>query len=141
LGQLGEWVRALSTRVYEFSALKVESRMCAELLRLAETRLRVDNRAIISPPPMHADLASRIGTRREAVTRAINRLSRQGIVVRRRGAWEVADMARLTALATSDGPAHEESGGFESRSASSNEPAQRHDRAHAPRHKLDADAA
>lgn len=121
LQQLAEWLRVLSTRLYEISTLKVESRLCAELLRLAKTRAGHDGHPVITPPPVHMDLASRIGARREAVTRTINRLTRQGVIIRRRGAWEVADASRLAALATPGGRGRDQDGAATAHGSSGSE--------------------
>jgi len=73
-------VRALTTRIYEFSALAVKNRIQAEILRLATLSSQDGNRACIDPAPTHAEIASRVSTHREAVTRELNRLSKLGIV-------------------------------------------------------------
>jgi CRP/FNR family cyclic AMP-dependent transcriptional regulator len=51
--------------------------------------------ARISAPPTHSEIASRISTHREAVTRELNRLSRLGIIERKGGAILVKDVKRL----------------------------------------------
>lgn len=87
-------IRRLSERVVEFSTLPMQKRLYAELLRLATGRVR-DNRAILTPPPLHADIAARIATHREAVTKELSRLARAGLLERRRGALELRDVMRL----------------------------------------------
>jgi hypothetical protein len=57
-----------------------------------------DNAAMIQPAPTHADLASRISTHREAVTRELNQLSRDGLVERQAGALAIHDVERLARL-------------------------------------------
>ncbi len=91
-------VRALTERVFEFSTLAVNNRIHAELLRLARDHMTAENVAVIQPAPTHAEIASRISTHREAVTRELGRLSRAGIVVRRSGAFVVEDVERLNRL-------------------------------------------
>ena len=91
-------VRKLSDRVVEFSALAVRNRIHAELLRLARDQGYDGNTAIIMPAPTHADIASRVSTHREAVTRELNALARDGLIERRDGAFVIADAARLTQL-------------------------------------------
>jgi CRP-like cAMP-binding protein len=98
LRQLVAKVRALTTRVYEFSALAVTNRIQAEVLRLARLAPRDGKAARISAAPTHAEIASRISTHREAVTRELNRLSRLGIIERRGGALIVKDVDRLAAM-------------------------------------------
>jgi CRP/FNR family cyclic AMP-dependent transcriptional regulator len=91
-------LRELTTRVFEFSTLAVRYRVQAELLRLASLAPHDDNRARIVPPPTHADIASRVSTHREAVTRELNRLTRLGVVDRRDGALVVEDFDRLARM-------------------------------------------
>jgi CRP-like cAMP-binding protein len=91
-------VRTLTKRVYEFSTLAVNNRIQAELLRLAGLGTREGKGARISPAPTHAEIASRVSTHREAVTRELNRLSRVGIIERRSGALVVHDLDRLAAM-------------------------------------------
>ncbi|MEQ8234653.1 MAG: Crp/Fnr family transcriptional regulator [Gammaproteobacteria bacterium] len=96
--QLADRVRALSDRVVEFSTLGVSNRIHGELLRLAREHGIAGNAALIRPAPTHADIASRVSTHREAVTREIAALDRAGILARGRGQIAVRDVARLEAL-------------------------------------------
>ena len=98
LKQLAGSVRALTERVFEFSALAVRNRVHAELLRLAHHHMVGDNAAMIRPAPTHAELASRISTHREAVTRELNHLSRDGLVERQPGVLAIHDVERLARL-------------------------------------------
>ena len=95
-------LRALTLRVFEFSTLAVNNRIQAELLRLARNAEHsVDgdsNVARIPNPPKHADLAGRISTNREAVTRHLSDLDRNGVLHRDSGSWVIMDVARLEAL-------------------------------------------
>jgi CRP/FNR family transcriptional regulator, cyclic AMP receptor protein len=90
-------VRRLSTRVNEFTNLDVRGRIHAELLRLARGDGGGENRGVISPVPTHAEIAARVSTHREAVTRELNRLERAGLLERRRGAFVLLDLAELSA--------------------------------------------
>jgi CRP/FNR family cyclic AMP-dependent transcriptional regulator len=91
-------VRRLSDRVVEFSVLAVRNRIHAELLRLARERDLSGNEAFIAPAPTHAEIASRVSTHREAVTREFNALSRDGLIERRDGGLVIHDVARLAHL-------------------------------------------
>ena len=91
-------VRSLTTRVYEFSALAVNNRIQAELLRLSRLAPREGKSIRIAAAPTHAEIASRISTHREAVTRELNRLSRIGIIERQGGALLVKDVDRLAEM-------------------------------------------
>jgi CRP-like cAMP-binding protein len=91
-------IRALTTRVYEFSALAVNNRIQAELLRLARLAPKEGKGARIASAPTHSEIASRISTHREAVTRELNRLSRLGLIERKGGTLLVKDIDRLAAM-------------------------------------------
>jgi CRP-like cAMP-binding protein len=98
LPRLTRTIRALTTRVYEFSTLAVNNRIQAELLRLASLGPKDGKCARIVPAPTHLEIASRISTHREAVTRELNRLSKIGILERRGGTLLVTNVDRLTAM-------------------------------------------
>lgn len=95
---LTERIRSLSSRIEEFSSLPVRHRVYAELLRLSRPERGHAAGAIISPPPYHAEVAARISTRRETVTRELKGLERAGLLERRRGAIVLTDVARLRAM-------------------------------------------
>ena len=96
--RLATLVRLLSERVFEFSTLAVRNRIHAELLRLARDNLLDGGTARISPSPTHADIASRISTHREAVTREYHNLSEAGLVEQRRGELVINDVQRLETM-------------------------------------------
>ena len=90
-------LRSSTRRVAELGALDVRSRVHAELLRLARPDHDDPKRAIILTPPNQSELASRINTRRETVSREINAMEREGLIERRRGAIVILDALRLSA--------------------------------------------
>jgi CRP-like cAMP-binding protein len=96
LKRLTHLVRLLSDRVVEFSTLGVKNRIHAELLRLAKEHETRDNMAAITPAPKHADIASRVSTHREAVTRELNILIRTGLLEKAGGKLLVRDIERLS---------------------------------------------
>lgn len=91
-------VRLLTERMFELKALAVRSRLHCELLRLCLDAGVEDNRAEIAPAPTHAELANRIGSHREAVTRELQYLQGEGIVAREGRSFVVEDMARLAEI-------------------------------------------
>lgn len=91
-------LRELTTRVFEFSTLAVRYRIQAEVLRLASLAPLEGESARIVPVPTHAEIASRVSTHREAVTREFNRLSRIGIIERQHGTLIVRDFDRLARM-------------------------------------------
>lgn len=91
-------VRQLTERVVEFSTLGASNRLHAELLRLAREAEPDANRAEVMRPPTHAEIASRISSHREAVSREMHRLSESGVVERGRGKLMFHDLERLQAM-------------------------------------------
>lgn len=88
-------VRNLTDRIVEYSTLGVRNRIQAELLRMAREKGVKGNRAVIAPSPKHADIAARVSTNREEVTREFGHLSREKILERRRGELAILDVQRL----------------------------------------------
>ena len=98
LEQLVRRTRAVTNRVYELSTLHVDHRIQAEVLRLANLAKRIGRSAHIVPAPTHVEIASRVGTHREAVTRELNRLTRMGIIQRQGDALLITDVNRLAEM-------------------------------------------
>ena len=96
--QLTMLVRRLSDRVIDLSTLAVQNRVHAEVLRLAREAGVADNRARIDPAPRHTDIASRVSTYREQVTRELSLLAKSGIVAKSDHALVVRDVGRLEKL-------------------------------------------
>ncbi len=96
--QLTSLIRSLSNRVIELSTLGVNNRIHGELLRLAREHGIQDNQAEIRPAPTHADMASRVSTHREAVTKEIGALVKSGVIERGRGVLRVIDVRRLEVI-------------------------------------------
>jgi CRP/FNR family transcriptional regulator, cyclic AMP receptor protein len=101
LRRLTGMARAAVQRVVELSTLPVRSRLHAELLRLASSGASGSNRkiAVIDPAPTHAEIASRISTHREAVTRELNDLARANLIERRGTALIIRDTGALANMA------------------------------------------
>lgn len=95
LGRLVGLVRELSERVFDFSTLGVQDRVYTELLRLAKQAGIEGNTARIDPAPNHAELASKISTYREQVTRELSAIAKAGLLQRRDRALVLPDVARL----------------------------------------------
>jgi CRP/FNR family cyclic AMP-dependent transcriptional regulator len=95
-------IRALTRRVHEFSTLQVKHRLCAELLRLSRFDPNSQQRALVSPPPAHSELAARLSTRREMVTRELKALERAGLLARQPGAIVITDVPALSTMVESE---------------------------------------
>ena len=95
-------VRMLANRINEFTTLGIRDRLYLELLRLSRADRDNAQQAIVSPPPLHADLAGRISTRRETVTKELSAMERDGLVRRSRGALVLLDVPRLIGMIDED---------------------------------------
>ena len=91
-------VRALTSRIFEFSTLAVRNRIHAELLRLSLSSPSDHSKGTISPAPTHAELASRVATHREAVTRELRRLTKLGVIEKRGRNLHIIDIDRLAEM-------------------------------------------
>jgi CRP-like cAMP-binding protein len=96
--QLAAQVRRLSDRVFEFSTLGVQSRIYSELLRCAVPVAGKIGQGLLSPAPHRSDLAARVSTNREAVSRAITVLKRRGIIRTEGKELRVLDLEALRQL-------------------------------------------
>jgi len=96
--RLTRLIRCLSDRVVEFSTLGVQNRVHAELLRIARKAAPGQSTAVISPFPTHTDIANRISTHREAVTRELGKLLRAGLLERRNGSLVIHDVEKLSRM-------------------------------------------
>ena len=91
-------VRRLSERVFEFSTLAVRNRIHAELLRLAGETQQKGSQIVLSPAPSLSDIADRIATHREAVSRELSRLGSTGLLRREGSSLHITDLAKLADL-------------------------------------------
>ncbi|RJF86471.1 Crp/Fnr family transcriptional regulator [Oleomonas cavernae] len=91
--------RALSERVAEFSVLAARHRLQHEIIRMAGKGKPQSGRIVISDFPTHQELANRISSHREAVTRELGLLAADNIIVIKRGAIEILDIERLQQIA------------------------------------------
>jgi CRP/FNR family cyclic AMP-dependent transcriptional regulator len=88
-------IRSLNLRLAEHSFLQAKHRLYSELLRLSKQRPGHEGQRSVSPPPIQRELADRIGSRREVVSRELNSLERQGIIEKTRGAIILANVGEL----------------------------------------------
>jgi CRP/FNR family cyclic AMP-dependent transcriptional regulator len=88
-------VRALNLRLGEHSFLQAKHRLYAELMRLSRPRSGNPAQRSISPPPIQRELAERIGSRREVVSRELNQLEREGHIEKARGALIIVNVNEL----------------------------------------------
>ena len=99
LEHLSAQLRRMTDRVFEFSTLVVRIRLIRELLRRAEEIGPVNGQASISPAPTHFELAAKIDTHREAVSREMSALAKSGLIEKLGSTLVLHDLAALEALA------------------------------------------
>lgn len=92
-------VRDLTEKASDLIMIPVAGRVQGELLRLAhEPEAGAENGTIvITPMPTHSDIAARIGTHREAVTRELNLLAKERIIRQSGRSVEILALERLQA--------------------------------------------
>ena len=100
-------VRELAGRLLELGAQPVQRRIWMELLRLARVAGVHDNCARLEPAPTHKDMASRVGTSREQVSRELSRLVRCGLLERAKRNLALCDIAALEQLVGDPQPEEE----------------------------------
>lgn len=99
--KLAGMVRFLCDRVYNFGALDVGARVRLELARLAVTdgvKAKEPSGAIeIENMPRQQEIASRLATHREAISRELSALEKAGLIQRGKGRLLVLDLQGLQA--------------------------------------------
>jgi len=95
LMHLVKLLRAMTGRIVEFSTLAVTNRIHSELVRMARAAYEANGDYAITPAPTHSEIAGRISTHREAVSREVSRLKQLGILERRGRSLIVTDVPRL----------------------------------------------
>jgi CRP-like cAMP-binding protein len=98
LKRLARMVRFLINRVYQYGALDVKGRVRMEVLRLARENMSSEDTAVIPNFPTHREIANRVNTHREAVTRELNELTRIGLIEQHQRVLTVKTVAGLTEL-------------------------------------------
>jgi CRP-like cAMP-binding protein len=92
---LAERLNKSVTDLVDGNTLSVKGRICAELLRRA-LPIGIDpDRQIIRPSPVFVELARRLNSTRETVSRTVSELQKRGILIREPGALVVASPERL----------------------------------------------
>ncbi len=99
MGALAERIRKQNRRLIEMTALPIRLRLTAELLRLS--RPKPDGSRVLSPIPTQEELASRVGARRETVSRELSAMSEGGWLRRTRVSIVLPDPAALQAAVDS----------------------------------------
>jgi CRP/FNR family cyclic AMP-dependent transcriptional regulator len=90
---LSTHLRVTIDQVVEVSTLGVRARLHAELQRMCRAEGADGGTVTIAPSPTHSDLAARVGTNRETVSRELSRLQQAGVVARVDGNLIIPDLA------------------------------------------------
>ena len=96
--QLSARVRDLTEKIFELTTMPVNTRLHCELMRIRLNDVAGGDTAVIERFPTHSDLASRIGTHREAVTRELGLLTREGILKQAGRRMHILSVSRLRAM-------------------------------------------
>jgi CRP/FNR family transcriptional regulator, cyclic AMP receptor protein len=88
--------RELSDRVLELIASSARQRLRFEISRLAAKGIREGGQIVIRPAPTHYELAARVGSQREVVTRELKRLVSLGHLHVNRQQIVVLDIERFS---------------------------------------------
>jgi CRP-like cAMP-binding protein len=88
----------LMSRFYELATLDVRGRLLAELVRMAHSAEREDGKLVLRAAPTHAELGDQVSAAREAVTRQLLDLEREGVISASRREIVIDDYERLRQL-------------------------------------------
>ena len=97
-------VRELTDRLLDLGARRVPTRVWVELLRLARVAGIQSNVSRIERAPTHREIASRVGTSREEVTRELSHLAGLGLLERLGRVFLLRDVAALEKLVADSRP-------------------------------------
>ncbi len=104
LRSLSGSVRELTDRLLDLGARRVACRVWVELLRLARGAGVQANASRIERAPTHNEIASRVGTSREEVTRELSQLAQRGLLERAGRVFLLRDVAALEKLVADSRP-------------------------------------
>jgi CRP/FNR family cyclic AMP-dependent transcriptional regulator len=93
---LVQLIRRLTETVIELSTLGVVNRIHADLLRIArDAGPGTASSCVLSPAPRHADIAARVSTTREQVTREMSALAKRGLLMKHPEGLLISDVNAL----------------------------------------------
>jgi len=95
ISDLSRQIKNFTIATQEAHSLTVYGRIAAELRRQAKPIGRDPDTFIIRPTPVFSELAQRLGSSRETVSRTVSKMVKKGIMERRTGALVVPDVFAL----------------------------------------------
>lgn len=78
--ELAARIRTMNERLFGLVVHDVETRVRMHLLKLAQDQGALSDGGILAPAPTHEEMATYVGANREAVSRAIARLNKSGMI-------------------------------------------------------------
>ena len=102
LVHLSAQLRRMTDRVFEYSTLVVRKRLILELLREAAESEPLDGQPCICPAPSHVELAAKISSHREAISREMSSLAKKGLIAKRGNRIVLCRPETLELLVASD---------------------------------------
>jgi CRP/FNR family cyclic AMP-dependent transcriptional regulator len=97
-------VRFLCEKIVDITTLPVNERIRTELVRMAQSATGDAHQVAISDPPTHSEMACLLGTHREAVTKELKRLEKDGLIIWRPGQHVILDLESIRARCGESGP-------------------------------------
>ena len=91
-------IRRSTGRIFDLSVYGANIRIYADLQRLSKPAADGSDSAVITPIPVHSDIAARVSTTRETVARVLGDLSRREIVIREKDWLIVTDTGLLAEM-------------------------------------------
>jgi len=83
--------RFLCERAFEARAFTVPDQIRLEVCRIVRSFPACKGRVVVDPAPTHEEIARRVGTAREQVTRVMSELVREGLIEQNHRTWTIAD--------------------------------------------------
>ncbi len=99
IGELAKIAQTFGARMFELAALNVRNRIELELLRLSRNGDWSNGVCTLNNAPTHAVLATQIGATREAVSRHLRALAKEGVLKVRRGIIKITKPEHFKAVA------------------------------------------
>ena len=90
-------IRKLTDRNFQMVVYNVEQRVKAFIVRMAVDAGQLRQNGVLFPFLTHAQIATRIGTNREAVSRTLSQLTKEGVVRSQRQKLEIINVDALVA--------------------------------------------
>ena len=89
--------RFLCERAFESRAFNVPDQVRLEVCRIIAAYPPQDGPLVIDPAPTHEEIARRVGTTREQVTRVMSEFAKHGLIEQSRKHWTIRDTAAVCA--------------------------------------------